>query len=95
MRTSFLDLAVDTWLLGLESSAVIAARLSRLALGDTAALAEAQLMVSEKIESLSKLHWMAMTGGLGIDPRTAAARSIRHYRKAVGKNRRRLAQPRS
>lgn len=82
-------------MLGMEASSVIVSRLSRLAVGDATAMAEAQLMVSEKIEAAARLNWLAMTGGLGATPRTAAHRIVKHYRKAVSKNHRRLSRPKS
>lgn len=81
-------------MLGWEASAVIASRLPRLATGDAKALTEARLMVSEKLEAAARLQWLAMTGGLGISPQTAARRSIKHYRTAVATNKRRLERAR-
>jgi hypothetical protein len=87
-----MNLAIDSWMLGVEATSVAASRLQRLAAGDAKAAAEAQLMVSEKIEALARLQWLALTGGLGSSPEVAAKRSIKHYRKAVAKNRRRFAR---
>ena len=88
--TAWMDLAFDGWQLGVEASAVIALRLARLAAGDAAALAEAQLMIGEKIEAAAALHMRALTGGLGATHRQRAKATIAHYRKAVRRNRRRL-----
>jgi len=92
--TSWMSLAFESWRLGAEASTVIALRLSKMAAGDTAALVEAQRMVSEKIEAAAALQWKAMTGGLGHTPERAAKATIGHYRTAVKKNRRRLRRGR-
>lgn len=90
----WMSLAFDGWRLGAEASAVIAMRMAKIATGDAAAIAEAQRMVSEKIEAAALLQWKAMTGGLGTTPERQAKATIGHYRKAVGKNRRRLRRRR-
>ncbi|EZP71615.1 hypothetical protein BV96_02352 [Sphingomonas paucimobilis] len=83
---------MDSWRLGMEAWTVIGLRMPRLLAGNPAALAEAQLMVGEKIEAAAALQWMAMTGALGFTPGEAMRASVAHYRKGVGKNRRRLAR---
>jgi hypothetical protein len=88
--TDWMDLAFDSWRLGVEASSVVALRLTRLAAGDAAALAEAQLMIGEKIEAAAALQMRALTGGLGATHRQRARATIAHYRKAVRRNRRRL-----
>lgn len=84
-------LILDSWQLGLEAWQVIGLRIPRLLAGNPAAALEAQRMVAEKIEAMGVLQWRAMTGDLGASSDTALRRSIAHYRKAVGRNRRRLA----
>lgn len=84
-------LGLDTWRLALEAQGVIASRLARIASGDAAAFAESQLMVSEKLEAGAALMALAMTGGMGATPYSGARRAVSHYRKAVSRNRRRLA----
>ncbi len=91
---SWMTLAFDSWRLGVESSAVIAMRMARMATGDAAAAAEARLMVSEKIEVLAALQMQAFTGGLGTTPERQARATVARYRQAVGRNRRRLARTR-
>ncbi|MEV5032646.1 hypothetical protein MRBLMC3_001850 [Sphingobium sp. LMC3-1-1.1] len=49
-------------------------------------------MIVEKIEAVSILQWRAMTGDLGMNSVSAMRNSIAHYRKAVGRNRRRLSR---
>jgi hypothetical protein len=40
MRTSWMNLALGSWMLGMEASTVIASRLSRLAAGDAKAMGD-------------------------------------------------------
>lgn len=69
---------------------MIALRMVKLAAGDGAAAAEAQLMVREKIqaagEAQSQMLADALTGSAHLAPRRALA----HYRRKVRANRRRL-----
>jgi hypothetical protein len=85
-------LMFDTWSLGLETSAVIASRTMKLAAGGEAAEREARRMVAEKIEAALSLQTLALTGGLGTTPQSAARKSLAHYRRRVRANRRRLAK---
>jgi hypothetical protein len=86
------SLAMDSWQLGLEAWTVIGLRIPRLLTGNPAAVLEAQRMIVEKIEAVSILQWRAMTGDLGMNSVSAMRNSIAHYRKAVGRNRRRLSR---
>ncbi len=88
--TPWLTLSMNAWSLGAEASAVIGLRALKMAAGGAAAQAEAQRMVSEKLESAVALQTMAMTGRLGVTPQAAAARTMAHYRRKVSANRRRL-----
>ena len=83
---------MDTWRLGMEASAVVGLRVMKIAQGGAAGQAEAELMVSEKVESVMALQMQAMTGGLGVTPASASARTIAHYRRKVNANRRRLSK---
>ena len=87
----WLRLGLDAWSLGAESSAVIGLRMMKMAAGGAAAEAEARRMVSEKVEAGLALQAMALTGGLGVTPHGAAAKTVAHYRRKVRANRRRLA----
>ena len=87
---SWMSLAFDSWSTGLEASAVIGLRLMKLSAGGAEAGAEAQRMVAEKVDAAIELQMLAVTGGLGTSWETAAGRSLRHVRKAVRANRRRL-----
>jgi len=82
----------DTWLLGLETSAVVTSRAMKLARGGESAEREARRMVAEKIEAMLNLQTLSVTGGLGLTPQTAARKSLAHYRRRVRANRRRLAK---
>lgn len=82
----------SAWSLGLEASSVIGLRTLKIAAGGPAGEAEAQRMVAEKIDAGLALQTMALTGGLGFTPHTAAARTLTHYRRKVRANRRRLSK---
>jgi hypothetical protein len=85
-------LMFDTWSLGLETSAIIASRAMKLAAGGEAAEREARRMVAEKIEAARSLQTLALTGGLGTTPQSAARKLVAHYRRRVRANRRRLSK---
>jgi hypothetical protein len=82
----------DAWMLGLEASAVIAQRTWQAALGAPGATQEAGLMVSEKFDAALAWQRLALSGGLGLHPAAAAARTVSHYRRLVRANNRRLAK---
>ena len=88
----WVGISLDAWRLGLEASSVIALRSLKLAQGGTAAQAEAERMVSEKVAATFALGSLALTGGLGVNPAQASARTLAHYRKHVRANRRRLGE---
>ncbi|ACL57083.1 hypothetical protein [Methylobacterium nodulans] len=76
-------LGVDMTLLGLEAQTVIGLRLAKIALGGPAAVAEAQLMVTEKVAAAGEAAVQVATGG-------SAHKVVRGYRKKVRANKRRL-----
>lgn len=88
----WLRLGFDAWLLGFESANVIALRMLRVAGGGSTAAAEAQRMVSEKLTAAWLLQWRSCLGLLGHTAPDIADGSLRHYRKLVRANRRRLAR---
>ena len=90
--TSWMSLALDSWALGMESCTVAGLRMAKLASLDAAAGAEAQLMVTEKLNAMAELQMMAAAGTLGQTPDSVVSGSVAHYRKAVARNRRRLAR---
>jgi hypothetical protein len=89
----WLRLGFEAWLLGFESANVMALRMLRVAGGGSAATAEAQRMVSEKLVAASMLQWRTWLGLLGHTAPDITDGSLRHYRRLVRANRRRLARP--
>jgi hypothetical protein len=88
----WIGIGLDTWRLGLEASAVMGLRSLKIAQGGPAAEAETHRMISEKVDAGLALQTLAFTGGLGMTPATASARTLAHYRRKVRANRRRLAK---
>jgi hypothetical protein len=82
--------SLDAWALGFEASTVIGLRVAKMAMGGPAASAEAQRMLSEKVQSAFELQAALMTGGLGTSPLMGTKKVLRHYRRKVKANRRRL-----
>jgi hypothetical protein len=84
----------DVCRLGVESCAVIALRLEKLALGGPAAQLEAQRMVTEKVVAVVEAHAEAarlVAVGRGGD---APRKVLTAYQRKVSANRRRLAPKR-
>lgn len=93
MRTPYADwmkIGLDSWMLGMEASTVIGLRLTKLAAGGPAATSEAQRMVAEKMQAAWELQVAAATGRLGSTPHAQASKTLRHYRRKVRANARRL-----
>lgn len=80
----------DAWMLGAEAANVMALRTVKLATGGDPDGVEARRMVAEKIEAAHALQVLAFTGGLGVTAPQAADRVLKHYRRKVRANRRRL-----
>lgn len=91
-RNPWIGIGADAWRLGLEASTVVGLRLLKIARGGPAAEVEAKRMVSEKVGAGLALQTLALTGGLGMTPAKASARTLAHYRRKVRANRRRLAK---
>jgi hypothetical protein len=89
----WIGLAWDSWALGVEASSVIGLRSLRLSAGGPAGAAEARRMMSEKVEAAAAWQMLALTGGLGVTAPAAASKTLRHYRRKVRTNRRRLQKP--
>ncbi|PCD03287.1 hypothetical protein COC42_02450 [Sphingomonas spermidinifaciens] len=85
-------LGYQTWLLGVEASFVIATRLSGFAWQAPGSDKEAVRMVSEKIAAITELQMRYLTGGMGTTPLAAGQNTVRHYRRKVAANRRRLSR---
>ena len=94
MADRWLRLGWDAWSLGMEASTVIGLRTMKIAAGGVAGGAEAQRMISEKIDAGLALRTMALTGGLGFTPLGSTAKTLAHYRRKVRANRRRLEKGR-
>ncbi|HEV2363378.1 MAG TPA: hypothetical protein VGS12_04180 [Caulobacteraceae bacterium] len=91
-RNPWLGIGLDAWTLGLEASAVIGLRALKIAQGGANGQAEAERMISEKVEAALDLQRRALTGCLGATPASATARAVAHYRRKVKANRRRLSR---
>ncbi len=85
MYDSWLRLGFDTVRLGVEAQTVVALRLAKLSLGGAAAQAEAQRMVTEKMEAAAEAAMTLATGG-------TAERVVQDYRRKVRANARRLSR---
>ena len=82
--------------LGFEAQQVIALRMFRLAAGGALARRETQRMIVEKSAALVAAQMAAaaaLAGGRG--PRTAGARALGPYKRAVSRNRQRLSRRKS
>lgn len=90
MRNPWFRLSMDAWSLGMEASSVIGLRTLKIAAGGPAAQREAARMIDEKVQAGLTLQMKALTGGLGMTPHNAAARTVAHYRRKVRANQRRL-----
>lgn len=88
----WIGLGWDAWMLGAEAATVIGLRTLKIATGGAAAEREAHRMVEEKAAAAQALQVMAMTGALGFTAPQAARKTIKHYRRKVRANRRRLAK---
>jgi len=82
--------ALDAWMLGLDASTVVGLRALKLASGGRAAEAESSRMLNEKVAAVQSWQRLALSGGLGLDAAGAASKTLRHYRRKVKANQRRL-----
>jgi hypothetical protein len=90
---SWLALAGQTALLGMEAQQVMALRMMRLAAGGARGQAEAQRMVTEKFAALAEAQAAAFAGAIGGGkPVNAGKKALGVYRKRVRANRRRLTR---
>jgi hypothetical protein len=87
---NFAEMAMQSAMLAIESQQVIAMRLTQMALGGPGVQKEAELMVSEKIESMAEVGQMMIMATLGGAHDMGAAKAMQHYRTKVRANRRRL-----
>ena len=89
---SYTRLAFDFWALSLEASQVMWLRGMRMMAGGPLATREAERMLAEKVEAALTLWPAIASGGIGQSVEEVGARALRHYRKPVRANRRRLAR---
>ena len=85
MFSAWWKLGLDATLLTMESQQVIGLRLAKLAAGGSAAQAEAQRMVSEKIAAANEAAHLLARGG-------STSKVMAGYRRKVQANMRRLAK---
>ncbi len=93
VRNPWLRLGLQALSLGVDSSTVIGLRTLKLAGGGPAADAESRRMIEEKLRAGLEWQTLALTGGLGITPQSATAKTLSHYRRKVRANKRRLTKP--
>lgn len=74
-----------------EAASVVWLRSQRIAQGGPEAMAEAGLMISEKIVAQQDLMAKLATGKLGRTPVAVATNTTRYFLKGVRANRRRLS----
>lgn len=91
-RDPWMQLGLDTWALGVEAASVMGLRGAKLAVGGPAAGSESVRMIAEKVEAAHALGQMAMTGRLGASVPGALNKAVKHYRRKVRANRRRLTR---
>jgi hypothetical protein len=90
--TRWFQIGLSAWALGAEASAVVALRTLKLMQGGIAAEAESRRMIEEKLKAAFELQTKAITGGLQGAPHTIVDRTLKHYRRKVRANRRRLSR---
>ena len=87
-----MGLGWDAWMLGAESANVVALRGLKFATGGDPTGQEARRMVVEKVEAAQALQTMALSGALGLTAPAIVGKTLKHYRRKVRANRRRLAR---
>jgi hypothetical protein len=85
------SMAMQATMLAIESQQVIALRLTKMALGGPDTQREAELMVTEKLDTMAQSSQMMMMAALGGKHDMGADRVMRLYRSKVRANRRRLS----
>ena len=88
----WMEIAAEATALGFESAAVMGLRLAGAAKGGRKAEREAWRMYSEKVVALAELQTMFLTGTLGATSSAATKSALKHYRRKVSANRRRLTR---
>lgn len=88
----WMEITAATMALAMESAGVVGLRAVKAAKGGPSAADEAWRMYSEKITALAELQIRLLMGPFGLTPAVAARQSLRHYRRKVADNRRRLSR---
>ena len=87
----WLRLSLDALRLVTEANTVVALRMMKIAGGGASAAAEAQLMVSEKIQAALEVQGQLAVGAMtGAVAYVGPSKAIALYRRKVRANRRRL-----
>lgn len=89
-NAEWMKLAQDGYWLWAESLMVMGMRTTDMMTGKGSERENA-LMVSEKVKAATEVGMMIATGGLA-SPEKTAAKAVRHYRKKVSANRKRLSR---
>jgi hypothetical protein len=84
------NMAFQSAMLAFEANQVIALRLTKMAQGGPDSQREAELMVSEKLETMAEGGQMMMKAALGGQHDLGADKVMQLYRRKVRANRRRL-----
>jgi hypothetical protein len=90
LRNPWITVGWDAWMLGAEAATVMTLRSLKIASGQDADGREARLLVTEKIDAALALQNLALTGALGATGPAVVDRTLKHYRRKVRANRRRL-----
>lgn len=89
---AWLQTGFDAWSLGAEAAVVAGLRMAKIAAGGKAGAREAELMVAEKVQAGIELQSRLLTGRLGLSPLAGTRNTLRHYRRKVAANRKRLSR---
>ena len=89
----WMNIAAASMALGLESAGVIGLRAVKAAGGGPKAAEEAWRMYSEKLTAFAELQGRLLAGSLGATPAATVRGTVKHYRRKVAANRRRLSKP--
>lgn len=93
MRTTPLSLFFDLARLAFEANMVVGLRMMKLAVGDSKAIRESHLMVTEKLQAAAAImidSAFAFASGKSMD--AISRKTVSHYRRKVRANHRRLSR---
>lgn len=91
-RPGLTTLFSDAFALSLTAHAVIAVRLTKIALGVVDPKQESSLMVAEKIDAATEATMAAARSFAAGEPHHAAGRAVAVYRRRVERNLKRLTR---